>query len=358
MKPEYASFDSLDKFNAIMSIIAKRLIEHPNAVCSYSGGSDSDTMLDLIERTRSIFNLPPIQYAFFNTGLELDATKRHVREQEKRYGITITEYRPKINIVQAVRKYGVPFYTKMFSSRLALWQRYKIPLSIIHAILSMDSDSAKSAIIGIKERYKCPDGLIRFLIPCSKDGRMINIDQSHLLSAPYMIDFLAIYPPDFAISSKCCDCCKKEIAHTVLSDYDMIITGERESEGGVRTISFSKYNSVGCFRETVDHKYRLRPLYYVSDTDKKWYKNHYGLCYSDAYEIYGLKRTGCSGCPINANVVQDLERIKQYEPNIVTASWNIFGDSYRYRIAYNEYKRKRQLQVKSRNTISYIQDGE
>lgn len=37
-RPDYAGFGSAAKFEAIKSIIAKRLREHPNAVCSYSGG--------------------------------------------------------------------------------------------------------------------------------------------------------------------------------------------------------------------------------------------------------------------------------------------------------------------------------
>lgn len=77
-RPDYADFDSPAKFEAIKSIIAKRLIEHPDAICSYSGGSDSDIMLDLIERTRAMFELPPIKYVFFNTGLEMKATRDHI----------------------------------------------------------------------------------------------------------------------------------------------------------------------------------------------------------------------------------------------------------------------------------------
>ena len=80
---------------AIESIIVQRLKEHPNAICSYSGGSDSDIMIDLIERARKMFLLPPVHYAFFNTGLELQATKDHVKATEKKYGVKITEYRPK-----------------------------------------------------------------------------------------------------------------------------------------------------------------------------------------------------------------------------------------------------------------------
>ena len=37
-RPPYADFDAPRKFTAIQSIIAKRLKEHPKAICSYSGG--------------------------------------------------------------------------------------------------------------------------------------------------------------------------------------------------------------------------------------------------------------------------------------------------------------------------------
>ena len=93
-RPAYADFEAPAKFEAIKSIIAKRLVEHPNAICSYSGGSDSDIMLHLIETVRTIYDLPPVQYCFFNTGLEMDAIKNHVKEVEKKYGVTITEHKP------------------------------------------------------------------------------------------------------------------------------------------------------------------------------------------------------------------------------------------------------------------------
>ena len=37
-RPDYADFPAAQKFMTIQSIIAKRLKQHPNAVCSYSGG--------------------------------------------------------------------------------------------------------------------------------------------------------------------------------------------------------------------------------------------------------------------------------------------------------------------------------
>lgn len=51
-RPDYASFDAPAKFQAIQSIVGRRLLEHPKSICSYSGGADSDIMIDVIERAR------------------------------------------------------------------------------------------------------------------------------------------------------------------------------------------------------------------------------------------------------------------------------------------------------------------
>ena len=125
----------------------------------------------------------------------------------------------------------------------------------------------------------------------------------------------------------------------------MIITGERRDEGGMRSVP-RKDNTTLCFTETASGQYRLRPLYYVTDKDKEWYKETYGIRYSDAYEVYGLKRTGCCGCPISYRAADDLEMIRKYEPNLVTAAWNVFGKSYEYRRMYNEYKAERMAREK------------
>lgn len=159
-------------------------------------------------------------------------------------------------------------------------------------------------------------------------------------SSRYMRDFLGAYPPTFQISAKCCDYCKKQTAHRVQKGYEMVITGERRDEGGMRSVP-RKDNTALCFGQTASGQYRLRPLYYVSDKDKAWYKAAYKIRYSDAYEVYGLTRTGCCGCPISYKAVEDLKLIEPYEPNVVKAAWAIFGDSYRYRQQYNAYKKQR-----------------
>ncbi len=337
-RPAYADYDPPRKFQAIQSIVARRLKEHPNAICSYSGGSDSDIMIDVIENTRKVFSLPPIKYAFFNTGLEMAAIKNHVQDTAQKYGVEIETFRPKVNIVTASRKYGIPFVSKIMSAGLSEWQKKGVPLSIAEEYeQSMDKAAKRKEL---KERFPNCESVINFLCCCNSAGEPRPNIQLVINSSKYMRDFIAEYPPDFSISAKCCDYCKKQLAHSVQKGFDMIITGERRAEGGMRSVP-RKDNTSLCFTETGSGQYRLRPLYYVTDEDKAWYKDYYGIRYSDAYEVYGLTRTGCCGCPISYKAVEDLEKIRPYEPNVVKAAYNIFGKSYSYRQQYNDYKKKR-----------------
>lgn len=82
-------------------------------------------------------------------------------------------------------------------------------------------------------------------------------------------------------------------------------------------------------------------------TDRPAYADFHGIRYSDAYEVYGLTRTGCCGCAISAKAAADLEKIRPYEPNLVKAAWNVFGASYEYRAKYNEYKARRRAEEKA-----------
>lgn len=340
-RPAYADFDTPHKWMAIEAMTARRLKEKPNAVCSYSGGADSDILINLVERVRQIYSLPPIKYLFFNTGIEMKATKDHVRETAEKYGVDIETIRPEINIVQSVRKYGVPFVSKIMSAGLEQWQLKGVPLSVADEYDQAEDKAAKRQ--ELRERYPKCESVLNFLCCCNSAGEPRPNIQLVINSSKYMKDFIAEHPPCFRISAKCCDYCKKRPAHKAQKGYDMIITGERRDEGGMRSVP-RKDNTSLCFTETADGQYRFRPLYYVSDKDKAWYKEQYGIRYSDAYEVYGLTRTGCCGCPISYKAVDDLKAIEPYEPNVVKAAWNIFGDSYRYRQEYNEYKARRRAE--------------
>ena len=343
-RPTYADFDAPAKFQAIQSIVAKHLKQHPNAICSYSGGSDSDILIDVIERAREIFSLPPVKYVFFNTGLEMKATKDHVKATAEKYGVEIETVRPKVNIVMASRKYGIPFVSKIMSAGLSEWQKKEVPLSVAQEYDRAEDKQAKR--LELKERYPKCESVLNFLCCCNSKGEPRPNIQLVINSSKYMRDFIGECPPDFKISAECCTYCKKNVAHQIQKGYDMVITGERRDEGGMRSVP-RKDNTSMCFTETASGQYRLRPLYYVSDADKAWYKEYYGLRYSDAYEVYGLTRTGCCGCPISYKAIADLELIRPYEPNLVKAAWNVFGKSYTYRQKYNAYKAERMEQEKA-----------
>lgn len=119
---------------------------------------------------------------------------------------------------------------------------------------------------------------------------------------------------------------------------DLLILGLRQSEGGARSTSIhSCYIPDGNSRP-----YSVwYPLYFMTDKEKNEYKNYYGIRYSDCYEIYGLCRTGCIGCPYGSNFIAELEIIKKYEPQLYDVAINIFGESYDYVRQFKNYKLKK-----------------
>lgn len=74
----------------------------------------------------------------------------------------------------------------------------------------------------------------------------------------------------------------------------------------------------------------------MSDT-KKIYEQHYNIIHSRCYEEYGLKRTGCAGCPFGQNFEDELLAMKKYEPGLYKAVNHIFKDTYEYTRKYKEF---------------------
>lgn len=147
------------------------------------------------------------------------------------------------------------------------------------------------------------------------------------------------HPPTFRISNKCCKGAKKDPSGKFEQEMGagLKILGLRKAEGGVRAIRFTS-----CFTPPKDDEMaNYRPLWFWSDGDKAEYKAHYGLTYSDCYEVWGFKRTGCAGCPFNSRFEADLQIMREYEPDMYLAANNIFEESYDYTRAYRAYRDKR-----------------
>ena len=63
-----------------------KLKQYDKILCSVSGGSDSDILVDLCQK---FDDADKITYAFFDTGIEFRATKEHIAFLEQKYNIHI-----------------------------------------------------------------------------------------------------------------------------------------------------------------------------------------------------------------------------------------------------------------------------
>ena len=157
-----------------------------------------------------------------------------------------------------------------------------------------------------------------------------NIKQNKLLK-----EFLITNPPNFTISNKCCKYAKKDLAYNKLKEgYDLHITGIRKAEGGVRATAYKS-----CFDNTGKGYDNYRPIFWFKDEDKLLYSKLFNISNSKCYSDYGLKRTGCCGCPYGKDCNFELKVLEKYEPNLYKAVNNVFKDSYEYTKKYYEFRR-------------------
>jgi 3'-phosphoadenosine 5'-phosphosulfate sulfotransferase (PAPS reductase)/FAD synthetase len=302
--------------------VREKLNSYNRIAVSVSGGSDSDTIIDIIELVKPL-DCGEIKYVFFDTMFEYDATYRHLDALEEKYGITIERRKSEKSIPTVCGEHGVPFISKHASECIELLQKNKFNW----AELFDDAETENQCSKGLKWFYD--------LNAKPKRGKkdQFNISRFRLLR-----DFMVLNPPDFNISDKCCDYAKKLPAKAFDDDFrpDLKITGMRQSEGGRRIASRSS-----CFKPKSDKNRcdEFCPLWFWSDKDKAIYKEWRGMKYSDCYEVWGMKRTGCIGCPCNSKAEQELKIVDKYEPNKVKAAYVVFGQSYKYRRKYNQFKR-------------------
>lgn len=292
MREKYMHNESLDtgqRFEVYDALFhtGSKLIEyfssHEHICISVSGGSDSDCIVHLVCTYFPEF-LEKCKFAFVNTGLEYDATKRHLCDLEKRYGIEIDEIRG-LSVVTSCKRYGFPILNKVKAHDLDLLLR-KQPS-------------------GYRLVYEMEDSQFSFTERERELARYIEANQ-------------------IKVSSMCCDVSKKKPLKQYQKehDIDLAVTGERKAEGGARAVQ-----NKSCFREADDFD-RYMPLFWWSDETKRIFKKTEGIRYSDCYEVWGMKRTGCVGCPFGKDTAHELELMFQYEPNLYKACMNVFGQAY------------------------------
>jgi len=310
-----------------LTVTRHKLSEYRRVAVSYSGGSDSDIMLDLIELVKPE-DCGEIRYIFFDTGLEWDATLRHLKETEQRYNVTIEQIKSKLSIPAACSKHGIPFISKDISSK-------------INNLLGMEFDFSETRTFFVNE-YKWAVDWFYDTLPLSKNGKKRQTISSE---RPLLRKFMSLYPPDFSISDKCCDYVKKNVSRDFDKEFipDLRINGMRKAEGGRRAGSIKNCFTPQSEKKTIAD---YRPLWFWSDEEKQIYKEWREIQYSECYEKWGFARTGCVGCPCSHRAAQDLKIAEPFEPNKVKAAYAVFGKSYEYRELFNKFKEKVRAEAK------------
>ena len=297
--------------------------KYSHILCSVSGGSDSDDMIDIVWRCDRD---DKVIYVCFDTGLEYQATKEHLDYLEEKYNIKILRYKAIKPIPSSCKQYGQPFLSKQVSEFIQRLQSH-----------NFQWEDEKFDIL-YKKYPKCKSALEWW---CGEKGEGSHFNIS---CNKYLKEFMVANPPTFKISNKCCQYAKKDVVHKILREgicgngllpIDLQIVGIRKAEGGARSTAYKS-----CFDENDSGCDNYRPLFWYKDSDKIDYENAYDIEHSKCYTEYGLKRTGCAGCPFGRDFEYELEVIQKYEPKLYKAVNNIFGDSYEYTRKYREFVKK------------------
>ena len=287
---------------------------HQRPVVSVSGGSDSDIVVDIIHKLDEDHKAV---YVWFNTGLEFAATRKHLDYLESRYGIEILRERALRPIPESVKLYGYPFFSKFVSERLYSLQ-----------IRGFDFSTERSFDEDMSRYEKCYSTLKWWHNIGSY--KLFNIGRDRGLK-----EYIMRHPLPFLASSRCCDYSKKLPAKRFMRALggDLEIIGVRKAEGGIRLATQNCYT-----HSPRDNWAVFRPLFWMTDKDKAAYVERFGIVHSDCYTVYGMKRTGCVGCPYNSRAERELELVGAYEPALVKAAYAVFGQVYEYTRGYKEFR--------------------
>lgn len=306
--------------------------KYKKIICSISGGADSDVMLDIIWRCDKDNK---VDYVWFDTGLEYEATKKHLKFLENKYNISIKICKAIKPIPVTCKTLGQPFISKNVAEMIDRLQRHNFqwedePLDILLKKYCR-WDEKKHDYVGCK-------GAIMWW--CNTNQSI----QFCINKNKWLKEFMIENPPTFKISKKCCIYAKERVAQNLISmdGYDLNIFGVRKSEGGIRSTAYKS-----CFDENLQGSDNYRPLFWYKNEDRKDYEVAYFIEHSKCYTEYGLQRTGCAGCPYGRDFEFELQVIEQYEPKLFIAVNNIFGESYEYTRQYRNFCKKKNEELKA-----------
>lgn len=270
---------------------------------AFSGGKDSTVVLALIKQLMDEGTIPEgaIPAVYCDTRLEYDVILRFVEWVKDNWYSNVEIIKPEKTFAEIIREYGKPAVSKTKSEHLSRMQRNR--------------------------ENGFPDGRIKsfgYLVGVPKDFRGCTLGDKHI----HMIstDF------DIRISNKCCDFLKKKPNAVYRKQHNIegYFTGERMAEGSAREKNFVKKLASGqnictAYQDNVTKK---MPIVDWDDETLEAFIEQYNVPLSQAYTIYGLKRTGCYLCPFSPRIQHDLEVTCQYEPKKYRAALGFLKDVY------------------------------
>jgi len=306
----------VDTFAKVRSVMEQ--FEGKEVRVSYSGGSDSDCVLWVLRHVG--YNVKSVIY---DTGLEYEATWRQV-DYMRSEGFDIEVVKPPKSIPNTIYHYGTPFMSKHVSDMLE---------RLNHNHFDFKNDGNLS-FEDAYAKYPHSKSALRWWTD-NNTSKSNNISWNRGLK-DFLINNNGV---PFPTSAHCCYNTKKlpSKIYARQNKVDLMMLGIRRAEGGKRATSYPS-----CFIEnSVIYPYSLfLPIFWWKNEDKELFDQITGIKHSDCYGVYGMKRTGCPGCPFGRNFEDEITAIAQFEPKLSKAVEHIFGESYKWTRKYKEYQKE------------------
>lgn len=283
---------------------------------SYSGGSDSDTVMWILKYLG--YNVKGVT---FDTGLEYQATWKHI-DYMREQGYDIEIVKPPKSIPWTIHHYGQPFISKHVSDMIQRLQYNNFKFQE-HGALPFDD---------LYSKYPNSKSALRWWTN-NNNSMSNNISWNKGLK-----DFLILNDGvPFTTSAHCCYNTKKlpSKQYARANNVKLLMLGIRRAEGGKRATAYTS-----CYiPKTNIYPYGLYlPLFWWTNEDKALFDEITQIKHSDCYSVYGMRRTGCPGCPFARGFEDELMAIDEHEPKLSKAVNNIFKESYEWTRKYKQYQ--------------------
>lgn len=285
------AFILMDRIQKIRQIMKK--YGEDNFFVSYSGGLDSNVLSTLIDLALPDNQIPRV---YADTGIELSAVREFVMkkcEEDSRF----ERIKPTVPIKQMLETDGYPFKSKRHCHNVDIYQRLGMTKTNI-MYLDLDPDKHWPT-------WKLCPKILKYQ-----------------------------FEPEFKmrLSNRCCDRLKKEPMKKWQRERDKpySIVGITRDEKGSR-------ESAVCLAFHMGKLKSFQPLVAVTREWEQWFIEKYNIQLPIVYyPPYNFTRTGCTGCPFNIKIEEELKLLKEYFPKdykVAQAVWKPVYDEYK-RIGY------------------------